>query len=305
MNLKEPNRSFDGPFFAIVTPFGSNHEIDYDALAVYLRFLEECGVKCIVTNGTTGEFASLSYEERRDVLESAREFFSGRIVNHISSCSIAECRSLLDHSVAYADAVLLLPPFYYADPDTKGITQFFETVISDSKIDIYLYNFPKHTKINITPELFSTLAVQFPNLRGIKDSGGALEMSLRFKHVAPDREVFVGGDTLALQVLRLGLNGSVTGAGNPVPEALVGLHSAFLACDEKKAVKYQQVFDEWTEHRRQIGISEVAIVKAGLGVRIAGFPKYCRPPFTTIEEAAFTATERMLKQYLPKLAIQM
>lgn len=79
-------------FFAIVTPFTKSGRFDEKALFDYLKFLEESGVRSIIVNGTTGEFASLSMSERIDLLELSRIYFSGYIVNNISSCSYKEAK---------------------------------------------------------------------------------------------------------------------------------------------------------------------------------------------------------------------
>lgn len=272
-----------GPVFAIVTPFDSRGEIDYAALGDYLRFLEGHGVRDIVVNGTTGEFPSLTMAERIRVLEHCRRGFRGTVISHVSSCCDRDCRTLLEHARDHADAALLLPPFYYAHAGEAGCLAFLRAVLREATIPVYLYHFPEHTQMPISPEMFGVLAAEFEHLAGIKDSGGDLQVSRAFKQAAPGRQVFVGSDRGALQVLLEGLDGSVTGCGNPVPEFLVTLQERFAAGSLEAARTVQASFDGWTDFREGLPVKDLPMVKAALGARVPGFPPYVRPPFLTAE----------------------
>jgi 4-hydroxy-tetrahydrodipicolinate synthase len=273
-----------GPVFAILTPFDARGDVDYAALDDYLGFLSSQGVPSIVVNGTTGEFSSLTLPERKAILERCRKTFKGTIVSHISSCSHRECLDLLSHSGDFADAVLLLPPYYYADVDEAGGLAFMSAVLERCTLPAYLYNFPEHTQFRINPKMLATLAERFECLAGIKDSGGDLATSTAYKQGAARLQVFVGSDRWALEVLKSGLDGSVTGCANPVPEFLVGLAAQFAAGDLEGARRTQSVFDKWTSFREQVPVNQLALTKAAMEARVPGFPAYMRPPFVTVDE---------------------
>jgi 4-hydroxy-tetrahydrodipicolinate synthase len=287
-----------GPVFAIVTPFNAAGEVDYGALDDYLCFLAHCGVQNIVVNGTTGEFASLTTEERQQVLERCRKNFSGVVINHISACSTRDCRTLFDHGRDHADAALLLPPFYYAGIDEAGCTAFMREVLGHGTLPVYLYNFPEHTQCTIGPDMFRSLSKEFAHLAGIKDSGGNLQVSQAYKEAAPGSQVFVGSDRWALDVLRRGLDGSVTGCGNPTPEFLVRLHSQWMAGDEETAARTQQAFDVWTTFREGVPINHLPLTKAALGARIPKFPPHVRPPFVDADEASVKLIRSRLQEII-------
>lgn len=292
----------EGPLFAIVTPFEDNGDICFSALTEYLEFLNSHDVENIVVNGTTGEFASLTLDERMAVLERCRESFKGKIISHVSACAVKDTLQLLGHSRQFADAVLILPPFYYAEVSASGIYTFFEEILSRCEIPAFLYNFPRHAKNRVTPEMLRDLKRRFDCLRGIKDSGGDFSISRQFKSSADDLQVFVGGDRLAIQVLEAGLDGSVTGGGNPLPECLTGIYRSFSHNDEKGARKWQDLLDLWTDFRKTAGLAEIPVVKAGLRSRLKGFPLYSRPPFSApSREATEEVSSFIVNKVLPRL----
>lgn len=293
LGSKNFHDQFEGPFAAIVTPFDKCGQIDYEALRDYLAFLEEAGLSHIVTNGTTGEFASLTPRERFQILEFSRANFSGRIVNHVSDCCIETCLNYIRAGEDLADATLALPPFYYAHPPAGGVMAFFRRVLEQARKGVFLYNFPKHTQFQISVEMLHELAAD-SILLGVKDSGGSLETSRAYKAACNQLQIFVGADKLALEVLRNGLDGSVTGGGNPVPELLLSIRSAYSRGDLSQAQRAQETFNLWTNYRKALNLEEIPIVKAGLAARIPGFPIHVRPPFTEISPALANAITTFL-----------
>ncbi len=293
----------EGPIFALVTPFEKNGDVCYSALSDYLDFLAGKNVRNIVVNGTTGEFASLTLRERQAVLEFCRIHFKGKIINNISTCSVGDSLQLLSWARDYADAVLLLPPFYYANVSSSGIALFLETILESCDTLLFLYNFPQHCRISIESQMLKKLGQKYPCLAGIKDSGGDIENSKSYKSANPNLQVFVGADSAVLEVLDSGLDGSVTGGGNPVPECLLSIHESFTKGDKAKADRDQKVFNTWTDFRRSIQTSEISLAKAGLNARVEGFPIYTRPPL--LHENGRTiklVSKKLKKDILPLLA---
>ena len=273
------------PIFALLTPFDSSGKIDFHALTDYLSFLEEKGVNTILTNGTTGEFPSLSLAERMKILEHSREKFHGTILNHISSCCVSECVQLAQHAKEYAQALVLLPPYYYANSPQQGILNFFRAVLQQVDFPIYLYHFPKHTKNVITLYMLSMLLRDHPHLLGIKDSEAHLENCLQFKTLQGGGfQVFVGGDSVALEVLRRGLDGSVTGGSNPFPELLIAMTRCFQSGDLEGAMIHQASLEMWSAFRKQNNLGEIPLTKIAMRSRISHFPLFVRPPLRELDE---------------------
>lgn len=266
------------PFFAVLTPFNRSGDIDYEVFKDYLGFLRNHGVENIVTNGTTGEFLSLTLRERKEILKFCRKNFDGKIVNNISSSCLRDCFDLMEHSGDYADAVLVLLPFYYANVTDEGILAFFRELLKETSMPFYLYNFPRHTQNSVKPEIVSTLLNEFDNLLGLKDSSGNIDTAKSFKKGSPKFQVFMGSDSLAWDALQAGLDGSVSGAGNPVPEFLVQIYDCFINGKLELAKEVQDAFNVWNTFRKKVGVNEIAIAKVAISARIESFPTHVRLP---------------------------
>jgi 4-hydroxy-tetrahydrodipicolinate synthase len=267
------------PIFAIVTPFTGNGAIDDEALPQYLAWLSGRGVSRVVACGTTGEFPSLTIDERKHILELTRACFPGQVIAHVSACAVSQVRDLLVHASKHSDAALLLPPYYYGDASPDGVLKFYVEAAADSALPLYAYNFPRHTQFNITPQFLASLDESLPALRGIKDSGGNWDTSVAYKRELPHLEVVVGSDSAALRALQKGLDGSVTGGANAVPQLMVQVHEYFTSNDTTAAIAAQQQFDEWTAARKATGQQEIPLVKAVLSHLLPGFPPHVRAPF--------------------------
>ncbi|MES9829479.1 MAG: dihydrodipicolinate synthase family protein [Candidatus Thiodiazotropha sp.] len=277
--------SIDGPVFAVVTPFDSFGRIDEGALIRNLDFLSRSGVRSIVVNGTTGEFSSLSSEERNRVVALCRSNYQGKIIAHISSCSYVDSNMMAESaSDNGADALLLLPPYYFDIKDRGGLVSYYKKSLDQVDLPAYIYNFPFYTKVSLCVDDVRQIYRACENVVGLKDSGGDFQLSSKFNEISDDFDVFVGGDSVALEVLRAGMKGSVTGAGNPFPEFLVRLNEAWAQGDEGAAIAAQNAFDVWNELRSQFNGYEVSIVKEALAYRVPDFPMAVRSPLVPLEE---------------------
>ncbi|MDM8557949.1 dihydrodipicolinate synthase family protein [Candidatus Parabeggiatoa sp. HSG14] len=290
-------KKISGPIFALLTPFDEEGKIDFTALGDYILFLQERGVETIVTNGTTGEFSSLSLEERMVFVEYCRKKFDGTILNNVSSCCLSDCLKLANHSKNYADALLVLPPYYYANVSEKGILSYFTEVLNKSPLPLYLYHFPKHSKNAITPKMVEILANKHENLAGVKDSEANLDKSKQFQEINEGNlQVFVGSDRLALKTLKNGLDGFVTGGGNAFPEFLIAITRYFQADDLEMAKTMQRSLDVWNKFRKQSSQGEIALIKIALQTRLKGFPIFVRLPLPAIE----TTVQKKIELFIEK-----
>jgi dihydrodipicolinate synthase/N-acetylneuraminate lyase len=269
------------PIFAVVTPFGRDGSIDRAALADYLAFLEREGAQRIIAGGTTGEFASMTVAERKVLTEYCVAGFSGQVIAHVSACNAADASELLRHAAdSGAHAALLLPPFYFREPSEAGVLRFFSQALGKATLPIYVYSFPRHTQFPLSPEFLAKIAQEFPFVRGAKDSGGWPGLAPAYKQSCPHLEIYVGADNAALEVLRAGLDGSVTGGANPVPAALIGLWNAWEQGRAEDAERMQALLNQWSAARKISGLEEIASIKASLAALLPGFPVYVRPPLT-------------------------
>jgi dihydrodipicolinate synthase/N-acetylneuraminate lyase len=88
-------------------------------------------------------------------------------MNNIGTCCVSDSLELLAHSHDFADAVVLLPPFYFAPVSPAGVKEFFSAVLRKAKVKSYLYNYPPYTQVRISPSLLQDIAADIPTLKGI------------------------------------------------------------------------------------------------------------------------------------------
>jgi dihydrodipicolinate synthase/N-acetylneuraminate lyase len=263
------------PIVAIVTPFSGNH-IDIDALRCYLEWLWEHGAKTILINGTTGEFFATTAQERLAILAQCRRWFPGAIIVHVGAGSIGDTIVQLEQAQPLADFLAVIAPYFYADAPQDGVLEYLGQVLEHAQIPTVLYNFPRHTQTPIAPATVAQLATQFPRLVGIKDSGADRDVTRAY--AATGLQVFVGDDHATAHTMELGINGVVTGGGNPVIELPVRIAAAVCDGDTEQATRLQKVFDHYSHTKSASRLPEIAFVKAALTARIPHFPTHTRPP---------------------------
>jgi 4-hydroxy-tetrahydrodipicolinate synthase len=287
-----------GPVFAIPTPFEAHSgDVSIPAMCDFLDFLREKYALAIVVNGSTGEFSSLTIRERETAYQAARQKFTGYVINNISTTSCLEA-NLLARASHGADALLILPPYYFCRVSEQGIIDFFRRALEDVEIPVYLYNFPRNVNIVITPSIFAGIRAACPAIVGVKDSSGDLTAAVALMQDGGAHSVFLGKDTLALAALRAGLAGSITGAGNPFPEFLVEIANAFRGGDFARAEAAQAGFDVWNSFRATLPVDEAALAKAAIATRLPGFPTGVRAPLVSLDAASRTALNAIATRLL-------
>jgi 4-hydroxy-tetrahydrodipicolinate synthase len=228
---------FKGSITAIVTPFKDN-KIDEKAFQRLIEFQIKNGTSGIVPCGTTGESATLNFEEHDRVIEMAIEFTKKRIlvIAGTGSNSTDEAVMLTKHAAkAGADASLQVSP-YYNRPTQKGLYEHFKTIAASVDIPIMLYNIASRTGVNIEPETISRLAHDCKNIVAVKEASGSLDQMSRIKSLCPANfELLSGDDSLTLPVLSIGGGGIVSVVSNIVPKDVVDMVAAFEKGDITKA----------------------------------------------------------------------
>lgn len=289
--------TLQGPIVALLTPFDTNGEIEWHAFKRYLSSLSHWGVRTVITNGTTGEFASLTMNERQRIIEFVRENFSGTVINNVSATCVKDVRDLIAGTQGYADLLLLLPPYYYSSCMDNGLYRFFVDALNGASLPAMLYHFPLHTGNRISSDLIAMLLERNLQIVGIKDSSGEISNSLIYKAKFPEMFIFVGNDNEALAVLQNGLSGSVTGAANPMPELLIAIRNEFPLSGDR-AQLLMRCLDVWNKFRKASAYREIPLVKAAMGFRIDDFPIYVRVPFTSLRSEEIVRTRRVIGQCL-------
>lgn len=228
---------FKGSIVAIVTPF-KNGKVDEKKLRSLIDFHIENGTSGIVPCGTTGESATLSFEEHDRVIQVTIDQVKKRIpvIAGTGSNSTEEAIMLTKHAAkAGADASLQVSP-YYNRPTQKGIYEHFKAIANSVKIPIILYNIASRTGVNIEPETVAKLSYDCKNIIAVKEASGNLDQMSRIKALcAQGFDLLSGDDSLTLPVLSIGGTGIISVVANIVPRDVSALVDEFEKGNIKKA----------------------------------------------------------------------
>src|SRR3972149_11911717 len=229
---------FRGSMVAIVTPF-KNDKVDEDSFKKLIKFQISNKTSAIVPCGTTGESATLSFEEHQRVIEISIEAARKRapVIAGTGSNSTREAIKLTKHAEkAGADGALLIAP-YYNRPTQEGLYQHFKAIAGEVDIPIILYNIPSRTGVNMLPETVARLA-EIKNIVGIKEASGSLtQMSEVIALCGKDFDLISGDDNLLLPILSIGGKGVISVVANIAPLEVANLIGEFEKGNIVKARK--------------------------------------------------------------------
>ncbi|MCM8772798.1 MAG: 4-hydroxy-tetrahydrodipicolinate synthase [Candidatus Omnitrophica bacterium] len=210
---------FKGAIVAIVTPI-KNDRIDFPAYEKLLDFQMKNKTNGILTAGCTGEPATLSFEEHKELIKFTVEYVNKKIpvIAGTGSNNTKEAIELTEYAEKVgADAALLITP-YYNKPTQRGLYLHYKEVAKAVSIPLILYNVPSRTGISIAPETVAELS-EIKNIVGIKEASGSLDQVSKILSLIK-REDFVvlsGDDSLTLPIIAVGGKGVVSVASNIVP----------------------------------------------------------------------------------------
>lgn len=217
-----------GSMVAIVTPFNKG-KVDENALRELINYQIENGTDAIVPCGTTGESATLSYEEHERVVKTTIEAVDGRIpvIAGTGSNSTSETVMLTKEAEkAGADAALLITP-YYNKPTQEGLYQHYKMVAEEVGLPLILYNVPGRTSLNMHPETVARLS-EMTNIVGIKEATGSLKQVSEVIALCPDDFIVLSGDDfITLPMLCLGGRGGISVTANIAPFDMASMIDAF------------------------------------------------------------------------------
>jgi 4-hydroxy-tetrahydrodipicolinate synthase len=231
-----------GCYVAIVTPFHENGTINEKALRAHIDILISKGVAGVVPCGTTGESATLSWEEHNHVVDVALEQARGRIqvISGAGSNNTAESLAAARHALAKgSDAILCITP-YYNRPTQEGLYQHFKAIASQVDIPIVVYNVPSRTGVNLMPETLERLC-EFRNIVAVKEaSGSILQISEIHRRCGDRLTILSGDDALTFPTLACGGKGVISVVANIAPEKLIAMINAYDKNDTASALVFHE-----------------------------------------------------------------
>ncbi len=236
---------FKGSIVAIVTPF-KNGKFDKESFRKLIEFQISNGTDAIVPVGCTGEAATLTHDEHREVIEFTLEIVNRRVpvIAGTGSNSTAEALELTKFAEkVHCDGALIITP-YYNKPTPAGLYIHYRTIAEHVSIPIILYNVPSRTGISILPETVAKLS-EIKNIVGIKEASGSLDQVSKIISLCSDGfDVLSGDDSMTLPIMSVGGKGVISVAANVVPAHVKDMvHSALSNNWEHARKIHIQLFD--------------------------------------------------------------
>ncbi|GBD06788.1 4-hydroxy-tetrahydrodipicolinate synthase [bacterium HR21] len=210
-----------GTLTALATPFRQDGSIDWASLRRLVEFQIAAGVEGLVPAGSTGESATLDFQEKCELIARVVEWAAGR-VPVIAGTGTNDTRTTValtrEAQRLGADAALVVCP-YYNKPTQQGLYEHFRAVAEAVELPIVLYNVPGRTAVNMTAETQLRLAEECPTIVATKEASGNLEQVMEILRSAPPHfAVLAGDDSLALPIIACGGAGVVSVIANYAPK---------------------------------------------------------------------------------------
>ncbi|KAA8674967.1 dihydrodipicolinate synthase family protein [Clostridium sp. HV4-5-A1G] len=231
---------FKGIYTPMVTIFDDKGSVNKEATRILIEKLISNGIDGIVALGSTGEFFSMSLEQRKDYVKFVCEVIAGRVkfIVGTGSNNIEEVLELNKFAESIgADAVLIVTPYYFSLND-QHLYEYYSITARNTKLPILLYNFPDRTGTNLSPDLVFKLAVDFDNIVGIKDTIDSIsnvrKYSEKFKNSQSGFSIFSGFEEYLIPNLLSQGSGIIGGLTNINARIFIDAYKAFQKKDVDK-----------------------------------------------------------------------
>lgn len=234
------NTIFVGAGTAIVTPMNADGSINYDEFGRLLDFQVENGADSVIICGTTGESATMTDDEHREVLRYGIERINHRIpvIAGTGSNDTAYAIELSkDAEKLGADALLLVTP-YYNKASQRGLVKHFSAIADAVNIPVVLYNVPSRTGVSISIDAYKELA-KHPNIVATKEASGNMDLMMQIATYT-DLDIYSGNDDEALCALALGAKGVISVTANCMPKEKHDEVMLFLDGKHAQALEIQK-----------------------------------------------------------------
>ncbi len=229
---------FHGAITALVTPF-IDGKLDEKGLVELIEYQIEGGIHGIVPCGTTGESATLDFDEHKRVIDLTVKTVAGRVpvIAGTGANNTKEAIELTESARdSGADAVLSVAP-YYNKPNQEGLYQHFKAIAEAVDVPIFLYNVPGRTVVHILPPTIARLSA-IPNIIGVKEACGSLEQISDVVRFCPKEFILLSGDDFtSMPTIFVGGHGVISVVSNVDPAGMARTMEAALRGDIKAAQK--------------------------------------------------------------------
>jgi 4-hydroxy-tetrahydrodipicolinate synthase len=279
---------------AVSTPCDKDLKFDEELYKDLLAYLKANGADGVVVLGTTGEFPSFSFAERKKVAETAFKHRNGlNIIVSSGTSNFPETIELSQHAEANgADGLLIVPPFYYKRVRTESLTKYYSMIFDKVNIPINLYHIPFASGVPISHELMHSLE-KYPNLAGIKDSVSDPAVYQQFVAEFPKLNMRTG----TTENLKYALDhdmGAILAEGNNFTKQIAAVFAAKRA--GKDISEPIAKLDAALKLLRAGGVDEYGPMKYALSLQMGTRQFYQRPPNSDVTDEQKTKIKQALEQ---------
>lgn len=285
-----------GSMVAIITPFNEDGSVNEDKFRQLVEFQIENGTDVIVPCGTTGESATLNYDEHDLVVRACIEQVNGRVpvIAGTGSNSTAEAVEMSLHAKEMgADGILLVSP-YYNKPSQEGLYQHYKTIAEAVALPQVLYNVPGRTGMNMVAETTIRLA-EIDNIVAVKEASGDVTQASEIISKAGDKiDVLSGDDFLTLPLMACGAKGIISVTANIMPKEVKAMVTAILEgrWDDARAMHLKML----DIHNAMFVESNPVPVKTALSL-MGRCSETIRQPLVDLQPASLEKLKSVMKTY--------
>ena len=230
---------FTGAGVALITPFTTNNQIDYKALETIIENQVQGNMDYLVALGTTGESATLTFEEKSNVIQCARSN-SGKlpvVVGMGGNDTQAIINQIKKTNLDGISGLLIVTP-YYNRPSQEGMFRHYSAIANESPLPIILYNVPSRTGVNLEAETVVRLAEASDKIVAVKEASGIMSQIATISKYTPENFTMVSGDdVLALPTTTIGGKGLISVIANALPSKVSKLMHLALAGNYSEATE--------------------------------------------------------------------
>lgn len=287
---------FKGVGTALITPF-TESGVDYKALDRIIDLQLNGKIDALCVCGTTGEPATMSEEERIEVMKFAIKKVKGRMPV-IAGTGCNSTSSTIKASIAAeklgADGLLIVTP-YYNKATQDGLIAHYNAIADSVGIPIIVYNVPGRTGLNMLPTTFAKIA-EHKNIGGMKEASGNMEQISEMGRLTAGKiNLYSGDDSIIVPVLSVGGSGVISVASNVIPSFVKELVDSYMKGDAKKALSMQFKMSPLVKSL----FSEVNPIPVKKAAAIMGLCNArMRLPLTEMTEANAIILEKNLREFI-------
>jgi 4-hydroxy-tetrahydrodipicolinate synthase len=252
-------KNLKGSGVAMITPFNEDKSVDYAALERVVEHVIAGGIDYLVVQGTTGETATLTSSEKKEVLAFSIKVNNGRLPI-VYGVGGNDTRKVIEEikqtDFTGIDAILSVSP-YYNKPAQAGIIAHYQHIADASPVPVILYNVPGRTMSNVTAETTLVLA-EHQNIIGMKESSGNLEQCMKIAAHKPDDFILISGDDmLGCAIRAIGGEGIISVMANAYPRLFKSIIHDSPEESRKAAFKLLEMNPLMYEESNPVGIKNL------------------------------------------------